>query len=599
MLKWTKYGRNRDEEKRVDRIYENSQQQLDRKQVSFSEDSIAADTDSGCWVDRQGEGHVSSATCTGSPSFDVIDYTCTSVADISKGESEGKLPPLPRSDFPSAHQSTSSSLKHSLSSPVPIIVVQDCSGDSLTNSRILSKSSCEILGLQTAALPKQPVIPLLPSDSKMASELPDVTSSSVSNSNPEEEIIGPELPWENERLSVRELADKDVLPCVASFFPDHSGPDSEGQGLSPGLRLYARQPVLLHERAKSRQAKARTIYRDKGGAYYEVGQTLIIPDSYKGWFEIVPSDFSRSTCFQTIEEVAKTMPSRFFSRSHITAIRIEGEGDSQKYLERRVRAGSVLETKGLFTAKWKTQAVTGMLRKKTTEWLLQEVTYLKCLDKEEVEILVPLSHRGKFNAIYKRGQISQNAVYSMKDVLSDLTLPVKVRLLYGKAPVVPCIFTGMMILRDAKIGESVVGSTILNSRNVLFELPLGAPIKIRLATNDEALQEMTSYKDGQKLCRKYAHMYGSMIKLSPDLDTNQKTIMHVPTDPSLLEQADEALRALDLITDISLTGEPEDHLLDSASDSASTGSAEPSVVPKGGTLAELSEYRSRESQTHV
>ena len=52
--------------------------------------------------------------------------------------------------------------------------------------------------------------------------------------------------------------------------------------------------------------------------------------------------------------------------------------------------------------------------------------YLKCIDKDEMEILIPLSHRGKFNAIYEKGKLNQHSVYSMKDILNDLKLPIKV-----------------------------------------------------------------------------------------------------------------------------------------------------------------------------
>jgi hypothetical protein len=43
----------------------------------------------------------------------------------------------------------------------------------------------------------------------------------------------------------------------------------------------------------------------------------------------------------------------------------------------------------------------------------------------------------------------------MKDILSDLTLPVKVRLIYGKPPVVPCIFTGMLVIKESKTEEVI------------------------------------------------------------------------------------------------------------------------------------------------
>ncbi|CAG5117555.1 unnamed protein product [Candidula unifasciata] len=426
-------------------------------------------------------------------------------------------------------------------------------------------------------------------------QMPDITRSVPTM---ESEVLGPEVVWDQEGLTMSQVADLDNFPCVCFFEECVQERSGHREFLSPGLKIYSRQPVILHLKTNKKQARARTIYKDPRGAYYEVGQTLIIPDDYKGWFELVPSDFSRATSYLSIEEVAKALPKKFFTRSNLKGIRIEGEGDQQKYLERRIRAGSVLETKGTFTAKWKTRAETGLFKKKTTEWEFQEMTYLKCMDHDLQEILIPITHKGKFSAIYERGRLNQNAVYSMKDILSDLGLPIKVRLLFGKAPVVPCIFTGMLVIRSSAIDEAVVGSTIINKRNVLFEVPTKAPVKVKYLSKDDQFAETTTYKDAQKLCRKYARLFSSMIKLSPDLDTDQKTIMHVPTDPSVMRQVDEALRALDLITDISFTGEPKDQFLDS-SDSGSINSDDQIIMPKGGTLEDLEEFKGRESQTHV
>ncbi|RUS83351.1 hypothetical protein EGW08_008898 [Elysia chlorotica] len=332
-----------------------------------------------------------------------------------------------------------------------------------------------------------------------------------------------------------------------------------------------------------------------------MGQTLIIPYDYAGWFEVIPSDFSRATCYTSIDAVAQAMPASFFTRSNLKGIRVEGEDDHQKYLERKIAAGSVLKTNGTFKAKWKTRAQTGLFKKKTKEWDMEEVTYLKCIDHDSLEILVPITHKGKFNAIYEKGKLTPNAVYSMKNILDDLSLPVMVRLLFGKAPVVPCIFTGTLILRETAVDDAIIGSSILNQRNVLFEIPLNAPVKVKYTSSDEHFAETDSYRDAKKLCRKYSDLFSTMIKLSAQADSSQKVIQHVPTDPSLMRDVDEALRALDLITDISLTSEPKDHLLD-PSDSSSQGSYDQqNPIPKEAVLEAQrdSDYKSREFQTHV
>lgn len=384
--------------------------------------------------------------------------------------------------------------------------------------------------------------------------------------------------------------DDDQLPCVAKFEEDTAQTDK----LPTGIKIYQKQPLLFFKRVKKRQARARTIYHEKGGEYFEIGQTLHIPDDYTGWFELVPPDFRRASCFRSIEEVAKVMPRKFFTRSNLKAIRIDkGEDDEPKYLERKVKAGSFLRTDSVFTAKWKTSATTGVFKKKKTEWVTQEVKYLKCIDKDEKDILVPLSHRGKFNAIYEKGKLNQHSVYSMKDILSDLKLPVKVRLLFGKAPVVPCIFTGMLCIKEVHEDDVIIASTILNRRNVLLDLPVTSPVRVQLATREEDFTPLKSFEDAQKLCQKYAHMYSTLIKLSPKQDTDHKTFMYVPADPALSREENEALRALDLITDISLTDdEPVDIFMnESETDSVSVGSfrSDDAPVMPSGTIVELTQ----------
>ncbi|KAL8598552.1 hypothetical protein ACOMHN_051340 [Nucella lapillus] len=407
--------------------------------------------------------------------------------------------------------------------------------------------------------------------------------------------------WSGESETPDSFHDDDKLPCVAKIEASESSDESSDRKLLPGLKLYAEQPLLFYRRVRKRMARARTIYHDKGGAYFEVGQTILVPDDYTGWFELVPPDFSRASCFRSIAELANAMPRKFFTRSNIKAIRIaKGEDGEQQYLERKVTAGSFLRTVDIFCAVWKTSAQSGVFRKKQTDWVTQEVKYLKCIDKDEMEILIPLAHRGKFNAIYEKGKLNQNSVYSMKDILSDLKLPIKVRLLFGKAPVVPCIFTGMLCIREQQQGDVLLASTTLNRRNVLLELPTTSSCTLRQATREEDFSHLPSFEDAQKLCKKYALMYSTLMKLAPELDTRQKLIQHVPTDPELARQTDEALRALDLITDISLTDEPQDLFL-GESDTDSVQSDEQMVMmPPAGTVVELSHFSGdRQSTTNV
>jgi hypothetical protein len=245
-----------------------------------------------------------------------------------------------------------------------------------------------------------------------------------------------------------------------------------------------------------------------------------------------------------------------------------------------------LTVSGTFAAKWQTTAQTGLLKRKSKEWTTVEIQYLKCVDTDGKEVLVPMSTRGKFNIIYEKGVKDGRAIYRMKDILTDLHLPLKVRMIYGKAPVVPCIFTGMLILKEQVKEDTIIASTILNKRNVLFELPFSTPCNIKTAVDQEDFENMRTYIDANNLCKKYANSYGSLIKLSPELDTDQQMIQHIPTEKR--KTRDESLKTLDLITNISLTDdEPRDYFMES-SDSDSIQSGE--TAPLGlGQMMELRE----------
>lgn len=214
------------------------------------------------------------------------------------------------------------------------------------------------------------------------------------------------------------------------------------------------------------------------------------------------------------------------------------------------------------------------------------MNYLKCLDIDDKEVLISYSTRGRFNIVHEKGVKDSRTVYRMKDILSDLQLPLKVRMIYGKAPVVPCIFTGMLILKEQNKEDTIIASTILNKRNVLFELPVSTRCIVKTALDETDFENLRTYIDAQTLCKKFARSYGSLIKLSPELDTGQQMIQHIPTEKR--KTRDESLKTLDLITNISLTDdEPRDYFMES-SDSESLQSSDD--MPQGlGQMMELKE----------
>ncbi|WAR24440.1 hypothetical protein MAR_038109 [Mya arenaria] len=421
----------------------------------------------------------------------------------------------------------------------------------------------------------------------------------------------PSIDWTESVTSFNSF-DESSLPQVATF------QISEGSGqpaLPPGIALYSAQPVLFHTRTRKSHARARTIYHDQEGPYFEVGQTLDIPDDFQGWFEMVPPDFGRGQVFRTIGQLAEAGPRKFFTRTDIRALLIhpkedengnkeddndtsepidkrssvasttsagkngEGEKRDEGYSERKIPAGRVLEVKGSFAARWQTTTQSGLIKKKSKQYSTIEVPYMKCVDVDGTDVLIPFTTKGRFSVVYEKGIKDSRTVYRMKDILSDLQLPVKVRMVYGKAPVVPCIFTGVLVLKSKVVEDTIIASTILNKRNVLFEIPVSTKCDVRTAVDEEQYETLRTYIDAKMLGKKYAVPFGTLIKLSPELDTDQAMIQHIPTEK--LKSRDESLQTLDMITNFSLTDEePRDYFMES-SDTESVQSADASPLGAG------------------
>lgn len=307
--------------------------------------------------------------------------------------------------------------------------------------------------------------------------------------------------------------------------------------------------------------------------------------------------------FRTIGQLAEAGGRKFFTRTNILAIRIDDDvpeepeatlestsdrNEKQSFKERKIRAGSILTIKGSFAARWQTTAQTGLLKRKNKEYTTVEIQYLKCIDTaDEKEVLIPWNTRGRFSLVYESGLRDARTVYRMKDILSSLQLPLKVRMIYGKAPVVPCIYTGMLAIKSQVNEDTIIASTILNKRNVLFEIPVNTRCQVWTSSDSEQFENMRTYIDANKLCKKYALSYASLIKLSPELDTNQQMIQHIPTEKR--KTRDESLKTLDLITNISLTDdEPHDYFMES-SDTDSVQSAEAALPLGMGQMMELRE----------
>ena len=92
------------------------------------------------------------------------------------------------------------------------------------------------------------------------------------------------IEWSKTDSDLDQFENGSGLPNVVKYGEKFEGARQSGApGTLPvGLRIYSEQPVLFYTRTCKRQVSARTIYHDKDGPYYEVGQTLTIPEDFEG-----------------------------------------------------------------------------------------------------------------------------------------------------------------------------------------------------------------------------------------------------------------------------------------------------------------------------
>ena len=97
----------------------------------------------------------------------------------------------------------------------------------------------------------------------------------------------PDIEWNESLTDLDRFENGSGLPQVVKYGEKVEGTAGARHSGAPGslptgLRIYSEQPVLFHTRTCKRHVSARTIYHDKEGPYYEVGQTLTIPEDFEG-----------------------------------------------------------------------------------------------------------------------------------------------------------------------------------------------------------------------------------------------------------------------------------------------------------------------------
>ncbi|XP_067679434.1 uncharacterized protein [Haliotis asinina] len=157
----------------------------------------------------------------------------------------------------------------------------------------------------------------------------------------------------------------------------------------------------------------------------------------------------------------------------------------------------------------------------------REKKYLLCSDQADREVMLPLDTAGVFYIVkYKNTQ--KQKIMQIKDVIDSHSLPCKVKLVYGRVPLTPCIFTGVLNLNECNLETSAIISSVFNLRNILLEVPTSIPLMFRVAKSGSSLTNSSGYKNALDLCQENAERYMRNIKVAQSLPTEETRNQSTP-----------------------------------------------------------------------
>ncbi|XP_041971858.1 uncharacterized protein LOC121727880 [Aricia agestis] len=278
--------------------------------------------------------------------------------------------------------------------------------------------------------------------------------------------------WSDEGHYLREFAVKNRLPNVAKIIKGQYG----GLGVptlpSPGLQ----STVLLISAGKRKKIIAQAIKLKEGRRMVSVGPRIAIPDSYKGYFELLSEEGRAVRCIETVNELSRRkLEDGCLVREpfRVISAKIDLDGNITADGTRTLPAGEIIMPRG--------------------ETFLGKNKYLKCTDSKGDLVLLSLDQRGKFSAVAKEDNIS--GVHTAKTLLTK-RLPITVRLVHGTPPrglKSSSHFVPELRLLSLFEEDHVFALPLQKEGNALVALPLAAPLKMLRCKNEEQIKNFMEF----------------------------------------------------------------------------------------------------------
>ncbi|KAK3853941.1 hypothetical protein Pcinc_039543 [Petrolisthes cinctipes] len=270
----------------------------------------------------------------------------------------------------------------------------------------------------------------------------------------------------------------------------------------PGLDLS--RPLLLYNTYNSTKVRGVSLRPGKNGELTPVGPTIVIPDSYTGWFAVVTSDGHTAAYYNTVEQVASSQVSFFLTRYDVPAFTNKhDENGGLSYQKTVVQSGHVLKLLGIYEDLNARRTNSGGRGRDMSSSSSYCDKYAQCLNYRNEVVFLPFSASGRFYTTAHKSSKNPNHVYLMTQILKNHRLPLTVRLVCGYMPRVPCNFTGVLRLEQAQKEAVILACTMTNEADAtLFEIDVSSnfaltPVKDTMFPKAPIFLKTVSYCDDE------------------------------------------------------------------------------------------------------
>lgn len=214
--------------------------------------------------------------------------------------------------------------------------------------------------------------------------------------------------------------------------------------------------------------------------------------------------------FTTVEEIADSNTDRFLigGTKKISGLQLLDRSDSQlKHEQRHFLPGDILTREKIYYGETKKR--TRLFRK--PKYITEK--FLMCRDECDREILLPFEQTGIFYQVSHKSGKPNRQVMQMSDIVARKLTPRIIKLVFGRFPVTPCSFTGIMKAESSKIEASIIASSLINTKNILMEIPVSSAMSFRVAVMNNDLRTNACYRNAMSICAERAISYMRNIKV--------------------------------------------------------------------------------------